>query len=258
MFTIGLLIRIASVWTIVCFAIITPGLSESETSQISTALLKEDLAEELCGQLPRIGQIKGDYAARPLTFGEGITWVNKALFGSAKSPVDEEKYAYTYQPDVVWEEWQKGYLEEENPLTVYQTNPNWVEKYELWSSAIAIKEYSESEKDYWWKPKKHVGTTVPSLVSDDVWSKYIESYEPDLDNLNSEYLSSLAENLGEQFDDSRVLKMLRIWRNTYCTLWGISHEHWLVGLPEAYEDIKPDTIFILSEDKTPSVNTNGQ
>ena len=255
MSALGTELRKIYAWAAMGLVLVIPAISVADEQAVDLSLTNMGLIQDVCVGPYAIEAISGDfekdeyYSARSLTFGEGWAQVNKALFGKKESAPSFEKVRYAYEPESIWAEWQKNYLEineaggfsdwgkviaKENVGVPTEGNVD---------APFAIIEFSG--KNHWWQSKRYVGTQLPivgagaaqtelDLASNEVLN------DPALQVIQSKLATSLEhEVVGE--------KLLRL-REAFCTLSSLFHNKGWVGLSKAYAEIEPYKVFILSKE----------
>ena len=230
---------------VVGMVVAMPAISAAQEPSAGLSLDNEAVIQQVCVGPYAIESVAGDseideyYAARPLTLGEGWTQVNKLLFGNTQSAPSDEKVRYAYEPDLVWAEWLKIYLEGELGDDIQD-----------WSKALAeggvdapfaIVEYSG--KDYWWQPKKYIGTHLPIIQA--------VSAQPGNDTttdiVDAQALSIMKDWLEISVKPEVEVQIASSLREVFCILGSLSHNKGLIGLPEVYGEIEPYEVFILDK-----------
>ena len=245
MSSLGTELRKARAWVVVGIVVAMPAISAAQETSADLSLDNEALIQQVCVGPYAIESVTGDseideyYAARPLTLGEGWTQVNKLLFGNAKSAPSNEKVRYAYEPDLVWAEWQKNYLKGELGDDIQDWSKVMAEGGV--DAPFAIVEYSG--KEFWWQPKKYIGTHLPIIQT--------VSAQPGSDAtteiVDAETLSIIKDRLKISARPEVEVQIASFWREAFCILGSLSHNKGLIGLPEAYGEIEPYEVFILDE-----------
>ena len=225
-----LIFNVLSVWIVISFIIMAIVFSIPGQGAILINL-NGSLANKICDtSIPLSKEIsKSDLSLRLLTFGEKITFVNKALFGKLEQEIS---YLYSYKPEIVWELWQKENFE--NGWKALTNNNTVFYQY------VGIMENFE-EVEQWWRPKEYIIIPIPN--------NQFRKASVDLKGSKefNSVINLLSYDSGE-LEASREAATSRfmIWSSMLCTLKYLSHNDGQVGLYEKYIGHEPEKNFIVN------------